>query len=544
MPALNENSFHDVWGTGGVTPDPVTRALDTKAFESQWLTEEPKKAARYSMPSPAATSAASGFIEGIPIAGPYIKSGVEMAAAKARSLRDSTSYADELATVRGANTQAAQDHPVLNATGQIAGAVAPMVPLGATALGGEMLGITGPTMLSRMVAGGASNALIGGADSAARGGDIGHGVGIGALVGGGAPVVGAALGAAGNKLLQSADPMVSQLAAKAEAMGVPLRFAQTSDSGFINKLSQMAGKLPGSGMAALHDEQQGAFNRAVAKTFGENATRITPDVMARAKDRLGKAFDDIATKSTIQFDAHLQNDLSRITQEAGTTLAGSELTILNKQIGNVLDKVTGSGTIEGPAYQALTRTGAPLKRAMQSSDPNVRHYAGQVESALHDALERSAPADLVNKLTKTRSQYKAMKTIEDLTEKSPTGDISPALLMNPVRQSYSNMAYGGGGDLANLARIGQQFMKAPPDSGTPMGTAALNLLLGAGGAGVAGYSTGYDPIAMLKGAALLPATALAARGTTTLLNRPQVYGNALNRLPFALPAITQSSERR
>jgi hypothetical protein len=91
------------------------------------------------------------------------------------------------------------------------------------------------------------------------------------------------------------------------------------------------------------------------------------------------------------------------------------------------------------------------------------------------------------------------------------------------------MAYGGGGTLADIARIGQRFMRQPPDSGTPLGTATVNLLLGAGGAGVAGYESNYDPIEMLKGAALLPATALSARAATTLLNNPLAIGNALQR---------------
>ena len=55
-----------------------------------------------------------------------------------------------------------------------------------------------------------------------------------------------------------------------------------------------------------------------------------------------------------------------------------------------------------------------------------------------------------------------MKTIEPLVAKSPTGDISPALLMSQVNKSYGGMAYNGGGDMGDLARIGQKFLKEPP----------------------------------------------------------------------------------
>jgi hypothetical protein len=63
-----------------------------------------------------------------------------------------------------------------------------------------------------------------------------------------------------------------------------------------------------------------------------------------------------------------------------------------------------------------------------------------------------------------------------------TGDISPAGLMQAVRASYGDMAYtGGGGDLGNLARIAQRFLKEPPDSGTAGRLSALEAMTRAGG---------------------------------------------------------------
>lgn len=489
-------------------------------------------------------AATGNAINAIPVVGPYIKSGTEKLGARIRSKIYGTSVEDELANIRDYENKSEEAHPIAATGGEVAGAVAPMV-VGA-GLAPRAFGLAG-NLAERAGYGAATNALIGGADAAARDQDassIRRAGALGAFVGGGLPVVGKGLGAIGNKVFGNSDAGVNTLAAKAQAMGIPIRFPQISDSPFISKLSQIAGMLPGSGMSGLHAEQQGAFNRAVSNTFGENATSITPDVMAAAKKRLGNEFDTVAKNSTIKFDAPLGGDLQSILHEAGSTLADSELNVLHKQVGNVLDRVTGAGEIDGKTYQALTRKGAPLNRAMSSSDPNVAHYAGRIKEALDDALERSAPTDMVDRLRTARGQYKNMKTIEDLVEKSPTGDISPPLLMGQVRQSYGNMAYGGGGQLADLSRIGQRFMRKPPDSGTPLGTAALNLLLSAGGAGVAGYSTGYDPISMLKGAALLPATALAGRAATTLLNRPQVVNRLLQQGSALVPAYNQLSQQQ
>lgn len=545
---MDQDAFHQMWGTTGVAPTPDdtgTRSLDPKSFEGAWLTDNsPPQETKGSVPAPASTAMASGFIQGIPIVGPYLNSGVLKSVAKARSLRDGTKYEDELSFIKGTQSQVNQENPGMNTAGQVAGAVAPMVA--GAGLAPRAFGLVGP-LAERVGLGAGTNALISGADTAARGGsgnDVLTSGGVGAATGGGLPIAGRALGIAGNKLLGSSDSVTNALVSKADALGIPVHFSQTTSSPFIAKLSQMAGKLPGSGMDALHDEQQASFNRAIAKTFGEDANRITPDIMANAKKRIGNEFETVANNSTIKFDAHLGSDISQILHEANSTLADSEVNILHKQVGNILDRVTGSGEIDGKTYQALTRKGAPLDRAMNSSDPNVKHYAGRLKESLDDALERHAPADMVDRLKIARGQYKAMKTVEDLVEKAPTGDISPALLMNPVRQSYGNMAYGGGGDLADLSRIGQRFMKQPPDSGTPLGTAALNLLLGAGGAGVAGYSSNYDPISMLKGAALLPATALMARGATNVLNRPATVNKLFQRSSALVPAYNQLSERQ
>lgn len=541
------DDFDSLWGTAGAASTPPatgTTVLDPNEFDKTWLTPSQSEPVKGVVPMPAATAAASGFINGIPIVGPYLNSGVVKAVAKARSLRDSTKYEDELKFLNATQSQVNAENPGMNTAGQVAGAVAPMVA--GAGLAPRAFGLAG-SLAERVGFGAGTNALINGADTAARGGsaqDVLTSGGVGAGIGGGLPLVGRGVGIAGNALLGSSDPATNALVAKAENLGISIPFSQTTSSPFVAKLSQMAGKLPGSGMDALHGEQQASFNRAVAKTFGENTDSITPDVMANAKKRLGNEFETVANNSTIKFDQNLGTDLRDILHEAGSTLADSENNILHKQVGNILDKVTGAGEIEGPTYQALTRKGAPLDRAMSSSDPNVKHYAGRIKEALDDALQRHAPPDMVDRLKTARGQYKNMKTIEDLVEKSPTGDISPALLMNPVRQSYGNMAYGGGGDLADLARIGQRFMKAPPDSGTPLGTAALNLLLGAGGAGVAGYSSNYDPISMLKGAALLPATALMARTATNVLNRPATVNNLLQRSAAAVPAYNQLSQRQ
>jgi len=279
---------------------------------------------------------------------------------------------------------------------------------------------------------------------------------------------------------------------------IPIRGGQISANRGVNYMDSVLQDKPLSGYSANVSDQHSAFNRAVANTIGEDTTKITPDIMDAAKKRLGASYEDIASKSTVKADDQFGADLNRITSDATSVLAPNERSTIHGQISNILDKIQGDGVIDGKTYQALIKTGSPLDRATKSADTNVKYYAGQVKQALLDALGRSVSPELKDQLSLTNSQYKAMKTIEPLVEKSSTGDISPALLMGATRKSYGNMAYGGGGDLADLSRIGQRFLKEPPNSGTASRLSMMKLL-GMGGLGGAEMGLAFhDPVMAMQ----------------------------------------------
>lgn len=340
------------------------------------------------------------------------------------------------------------------------------------------------------------------------------------------------------------DPAAAKLASLArDQFGIPLRGGQISESPTMNYLDSVMKTKPFSGMAANDAAQHSAFNRAVAGTLGEDAEKVTPEVMANAKQRLGQNYEDIAAQTTLKFDQPLNAQLGKIVGDAQSVLQPSEHSIITKQVQGIIDKVEGGGTINGETFQSLIRTGSPLDRATKSGDTNVKYYAGQIKSALIDAMGRSAPEDMQTLLKQTNSQYKSMKTIEDLVEKSPTGDISPALLMGAVRKSYGNMAYGGGGNLADLARIGQRFLKEPPQSGTQPRLSISNML-GLGGLGVGEGAALYfhDPVMGAKIAALagigMAGKAAVNRGVGSFL-KSDAYANRL--INSSLPGAGSTS---
>lgn len=299
---------------------------------------------------------------------------------------------------------------------------------------------------------------------------------VGAFAPGGAELLGAKAvdAVAGPRL----SPERAELARNYQALGGKLGGTEVTGSPFMKYLDSTAKHVPLMGSSAHDEAIQSAFNRAVSAQMGTPAEKITPKVMAQTKERLGATFDDLAHKIPIKADDQLIGDLGQIQSDASAEVPDSTMKPINKQLNDVLDSIGEDGTISGKQYQALTRKGTPLARAMDAPDPNVRYFAGQIRDALDNAMERSAPPDLLGKLRQARYQYKVMKTIQPLVEKSDAGDISPALLRSQVARSFGNMAYDGAGAMGTLARAGQAFLKEPPNSGTAPRMEALGLLTG------------------------------------------------------------------
>lgn len=320
------------------------------------------------------------------------------------------------------------------------------------------------------------------------------------------------------------DPVAADLAAKAiDKYGIPLHGGQISENRTVNYLDNMLNNN-------RYGEQRSAFNRAITKTFGQDADKLTPDVMQAAQKDLGEKFDTVAANTNAKLDAPLISAFNKINDETAF-LQPSERSVLSRHINHVID-IAGknNGEISGETLQSLFRRGSPLDLATRDSNSNIRHYAGQIKDELLDTMGRYAPDDMKQLYTQAKYHYKNMKTVEDLAEKAPTGDISPPLLMNAVRKSYSDMAYGGGGDLADLARIGQRFLKEPPQSGTQPRLAASSLL-GLGGLGGAGAEYAFhDPVMAAKIAGVTLAAAVGKKASSSAVGsvlRSEGYTNRL-----------------
>lgn len=431
-------------------------------------------------------------------------------AAAGNALIGQGNYADNVSQELARSAKFKEDQPVLGYGADVIGSL-----LGAGKLF-KAMGSANPIMKSSALGAGMGGASAFGSaqgtpEEVAQ--QTAKGVAAGGALGAALPVVGGALMAQAGRIPEG----VRDLALRAEELGIKISPSQLTDSKFVKFLESTLDRIPLVYKPA--EKQLEQFTQAVSRTFGENSPAITQDVMLSAKKRIGGMFDSVLEKTPqIKTDADFFTKLQNVETEAAQVL-GENLAPIQRQIKTVMEKAA-DGVMDTKAYRALTSKGSPLDRAASSSDPNVSYYARQLRDVLDDALERSAPADVLETLRTARQQYKNMKTIEDLAEKADaSGLISPALLRERVRQSYDNFAYTGAGDLGDLARIGQQFLKQPPSSGT-----AERMMIGGGLLG--GGAALANPSLMIPGAAATGGLIAGGNLARAAINS-QMYRNAL-----------------
>lgn len=314
----------------------------------------------------------------------------------------------------------------------------------------------------------------------------------------------------------------AQLAQRAQDFKIPISLPQLTRSWVVKNAADLGGKAPFSGSDAFADAQREAFTRAVSNTFGENASRITSEVLQSAKDRLSNGFNTIAQRTTIPANNQFLTDLQRVVDNARLTMSADSVAPVERQAMNILDTAANNnGNLGGRAYIDLTAKGGPLDMMSNSSDSGLRYAGGQLRNVLDSHFQQNAAPGDAAELSNLRSQWKAMRTVQPLTLRADTpggatpstGDISPAALRAAVNQSYTNAAFAPLGQipLNDLAKIGQRFLKAPLSSGTAERN-MLRDLLETGGTMGAGFLGGEH-------IGVAPMTAAGVLGGSILANR-------------------------
>ena len=469
-------------------------------------------------------------LRGIPVGGAYVPQAEAAIRAAAHPLSGvgepgasyGERYAKNLALRQAQYARAEKDRPILSEALKFGGGMAALGPVGATATGARLLGISGP-MLARLGLGATSGAGISAADALARGEDVGTAAAIGA----GGALVGRALEGLPQAIARAGRGGAERAAdvATLGREGVELSAGRATGYKPLQTLEERFGDITGAG-TRLAERGKEQFTAAAARRAGINADRLRPEVMNQALENFNQQYGDMASRNVVQGNANLRQlgqdmttalaDYTRMTGTQGPPAP-------REYMGRIIDAIAdNNGTIPGDIYHALrSDIGRDARRAVHASRQGAAGVGQEnfylsdalheLQGALDNAMTRSMAASGSPDMAAWRQlnrEYRNFLPIERAItspgEEARWGLLSPMALRAALIAQQGRRNFGrGAGDLAPLAAAGESVMKPIPTSGTPqaaylmslpasMGSAAWGLgtgnlgLLGAGLAGMAG----------------------------------------------------------
>lgn len=300
-----------------------------------------------------------------------------------------------------------------------------------------------------------------------------------------------------------------RLVGVAQTEGIPLTPAQTTGSRVLQGLEETMGKLPLSSgpMQNTYTGQREALNRAVMARTGAAATDASPGTLTASRDAIGQTMDNLVTRTTVNADPQLAQDLTRVAQDYGRRLETNVAPVFQSYMDDLAPLIQAAQTpganpqITGQIYARIREDiGRDIRSA--GTNPRLQQALRGIQTALDDAVERSAPGPLRQEWQEARRQYAAQMTVERAMSGGTQADRSAGnvplgafaqAVKSGDKEGYAR-ARGQYGDLAKLA---DYLAPKIPDSGTPTRGMWANLLTGGAllGGGATAGSLGAGAVA-------------------------------------------------
>ncbi len=409
-----------------------------------------------------------------------------------------------------------------NIAGQVAQAAVPVGGVARTAGWGNRLlraadasGRAGAYGAIQPVASGESRA--GNAGVSAAAGLLGQGVA-------------SAAGRAARGASATLDPTKVALARAAQSQGIPLHVAQLADSIPLRTAASVAKYIPFSGAGRAQQAQQGAFNRALSRTFGADASQLSDEVMQGARRNLSGKFEDIYNRNDIPLGEASLRKLVSIENASAKRLTKDEAQVVRNQMDDILGELNESGVLTGQKYQAVR---SQIMKA-EGTD-KVGTAVKDLRKALDDIAADAVGAEDAATLKTIRGQWANYRTAENLLKQvaGAGGDIKPSAVWPAIRKGSTK-------EMRELGRIGQVLLKDPiPDSGT-MGRVLTGGFMAGGGMPLGGPVGALGTLALgIPAGRALNSSAFG----NYLVNGGGKSLQGLARLATAAPLVASSTAR-
>ena len=301
-------------------------------------------------------------------------------------------YSKSLAMQDSADAKFAEQHPIADTGAKLAGGAAAMVPMVAAAPG--LLGATG-SLGARTVMGGLSNAAIGGADAAIRGGDPLAAAGFGG-------VVGAAFPLAGAVAKTVASPFISNIMARIDPEGFARRQVARGIVESGRPTADIAGDVgaaanEGQGVYTVGDAMGNAGQRmlsTVARAPGVGRTAVVDAMEARqgtqgrrVSNALAEGFN--APETAMQTEARLTAARTADADAAYSQVRNDANPVDVTGTLNHLDNIIGTapGQTITPANDSIEAVLTPFRQRLARVNPDDFEAVQRIRGDMADAAQ-------------------------------------------------------------------------------------------------------------------------------------------------------------
>lgn len=362
-------------------------------------------------------------------------------------------------------------------------------------------------------------------------------------IGAGAGMAGEAVGRGLGRLVR---PVRSQLTAaeartavEAQRLGIPLTIAQQTGSRPLKIAESVLESHPVTAGAqqAAKQAQRNQYNAAVARTIGQDAQEITPEVMNTARETIGGEFDRLAANVDAPVDDTFFTRLAGVERNLTDNIPIKDQSPRLRAIINEAVDLMDTGRMNGRFFQETRAALGKIARNV-ANDPN-RQYKGELletiddfTSLIDDYAGQSMQAGDREAWQQARLQWRNLKTIEKAVD-TTSGNVSPAKLSTATKKgNKSGYMYGRGeSDLDSLGRVGSAFIKEQiPDSGTAGRQMAERVMTLGGGVPI-GIGALDPSLGLMSGAAYLGGPLMAQKLMQSPLGRMYLDAGLLGTIP-------------
>lgn len=310
---------------------------------------------------------------------------------------------------------------------------------------------------------------------------------------------GKALGRVAQPVREGELSQAQQVAnAAADKLGVKLSAGEASGSRALKWAESSSGDLPiAAGMSQKrHQANAAAINTAAARSIGQEASELTPSVLAKAREDTSGIYKSVLANTKIELDSGFRAEVQQITNSKVMKELRDEST--DAIVGKFQSLPEGKISVTGEWFQqnktALDQT---IRSAYQKGESGKAIALEKFEKALDRAAMRSMNETEREAYKRAQRQWANLRMLET-GKVVEGGNAMPGRLDTALTTRYKG-AYKEGkikGELPDIASLAS-VLRPPPNSGS------VPRAFYTGGIGGAAFAEPMTALGMLAGPAAM-----------------------------------------